>query len=71
MTKKIVLSFLFLCCALGMSAQILKPATWSFSNKQVSDTEFELVITANIDNGWHLYSQFIGDGGPLATSFKF
>ena len=71
MTKKIVLSFLFLCCALGMSAQILKPATWSFSNKQVSDTEFELVITANIDNGWHLYSQFIGDGGPVATSFKF
>ena len=71
MTKKIVLSFLFLCCALGMSAQILKPATWSFSNKQVSDTEFDLVLTANIDNGWHLYSQFIGDGGPVATSFKF
>jgi thiol:disulfide interchange protein len=71
MTKKIVLSFLFLCCVLGMSAQILKPVTWSFSNKQVSDTEFDLVLTASIDNGWHLYSQFIADGGPVATSFKF
>jgi len=71
MTKKIVLSFLFLCSVLGMSAQILKPVTWSFSNKQVSDTEFDLVLTANIDNGWHLYSQFIADGGPVATSFKF
>ncbi len=71
MTKKIVLSFLFLCCVLGMSAQILKPVTWSFSNKQVSDTEFDLVLTASIDNSWHLYSQFIADGGPVATSFKF
>jgi thiol:disulfide interchange protein len=71
MTKKIVLSFLFLCCMLGMSAQILKPVTWSFSNKQVSDTEFDLVLTASIDNSWHLYSQFIADGGPVPTSFKF
>jgi len=71
MTKKIVLSFLFLCCVLGMSAQILKPVTWSFSNKQVSDTEFDLVLTASIENSWHLYSQFIADGGPVPTSFKF
>ena len=71
MTKKIVLSFLLLCCALGMSAEILKPVTWSFSNKQVSDTEYNLVFTANIEDSWHLYSQFIGDGGPVATSFKF
>ena len=71
MTKKVVLSFLFLCCVLGMSAEIQKPVTWSFSNKQVSDTEFDLILTASIDNSWHLYSQFIGEGGPVPTSFKF
>lgn len=71
MTKKVVLSFLLLCCVLGMSAEIQKPVTWSFSNKQVSETEFDLVLTANIDNSWHLYSQFIGEGGPVPTSFKF
>ncbi len=71
MTKKVVLSFLLLCCVLGLSAQILKPVKWSFSNKQISDTEFELILTANIDNTWHLYSQFIGEGGPVPTSFKF
>jgi thiol:disulfide interchange protein len=71
MTKKVVLSFLFLCCVFGMSAEIQKPVTWSFSNKKVSDTEFDLVLTANIDNSWHLYSQFIGEGGPVPTSFKF
>jgi thiol:disulfide interchange protein len=71
MIKKIVLSFVFLCCILGLSAQILKPAKWSFSNHQISDTEFNLVLTATIDNGWHLYSQFIAEGGPVPTSFKF
>jgi len=71
MTKKVVLSFLLLCCVLGMSAEIQKPVTWSYSNKQVSETEFDLVLTANIDNSWHLYSQFIGEGGPVPTSFKF
>jgi thiol:disulfide interchange protein len=71
MTKKVVLSFLFLCCILGMSAEIQKPVTWNFSNKQVSDTEFDLILTASIDNSWHLYSQFIGEGGPVPTSFKF
>jgi len=71
MTKKVFLSFLLLCCVLGMSAEIQKPVTWSFSNKQVSDTEFDLILTASIDNNWHLYSQFIGVGGPVPTSFKF
>jgi len=71
MTKKIVLSFLFFCCVLGMSAEIQKPVTWSFSNKQVSESEYDLILTASIDNSWHLYSQFIGKGGPVATSFKF
>jgi thiol:disulfide interchange protein len=71
MIKKVVLSFLLLCCVLGMSAEIQKPVTWSFSSKQVSDTEFNLVLTANVDNNWHLYSQFIGEGGPVPTSFKF
>lgn len=71
MTKKVVLSFLLLCCILGMSAEIQKPVTWSYSNKQVSDSEYELILIANIDNGWHLYSQFIAEGGPVPTSFKF
>jgi thiol:disulfide interchange protein len=71
MAKKVVLSFLFLCCVFGMSAEMLKPVTWRFSSKQVSNNEFDLVLTANIGNSWHLYSQFIGEGGPVPTSFKF
>jgi len=71
MTKKVVLSFLLLCCVLSLSAEIQKPVTWSFSNKQVSENEFDLILTASIDNNWHIYSQFIGTGGPVPTSFVF
>jgi thiol:disulfide interchange protein DsbD len=44
---------------------------WSFSARNISPGESELVMTATIDEGWHLYSQFIDEGGPVATSFTF
>jgi len=71
MKKGIVLILVLLIYVLNMSAQILKPITWKFSDKQISNTEFELMLTAKIDNNWHIYSQFIGESGPVATSFKF
>jgi len=52
-------------------AQILTPVKWSWKAEQLKDNEYNLVFTANIDKGWHLYSQFIGEGGPVPTSFVF
>ncbi len=50
-------------------AQVLNPVKWTFSSRKISDTEAELVFKAQIDKGWHLYSQFIDDGGPIPTKF--
>ncbi|MCY7408876.1 MAG: thioredoxin family protein [Chitinophagales bacterium] len=44
---------------------------WIFSSKQISDDEYDLILNAKIDTGFHLYSQFIADGGPIPTSFTF
>lgn len=52
-------------------AQIQNPVKWNFSSKNVGPGETELVITATIEKGWHLYSQFIEEGGPVPTSFTF
>jgi thiol:disulfide interchange protein len=52
------------------SAQILKPVKWTFGTENISDKEATLVFTASIDKKWHLYSQFIAEGGPIPTSFK-
>ena len=53
------------------TAQIVEPVKWSSSIVKVSDTEFDLVITADIENDWHLYSQFTPDGGAMPLVFTF
>ncbi|HEX5001782.1 MAG TPA: cytochrome c biogenesis protein CcdA [Bacteroidia bacterium] len=52
-------------------AQILQPVKWSFSVEKGEGSEATLLMTATIDEGWHLYSQHIADGGPIKTSFAF
>lgn len=52
-------------------AQILEPVKWSFSSKKTGDAEAEIIFTATIDKGWHLYSQDIPENGPIPTEFVF
>ena len=67
--RNIYLLFIFLCY--NSSAQILEPVTWEFETVKVTDTEYELVFTANIDPKWSVYSQDIDGFGPIPTSFEF
>lgn len=64
-------TFLFLIASIFTHAQVLKPVKWSFSVKEISDTEAELVLKAAIEKGWHLYSQDIPADGPVPTTFSF
>jgi thiol:disulfide interchange protein DsbD len=68
--KKIFILF-FTLLSVITSAQIFNPVSWDFSQKQVSDNEIELQFKATIDDGWYLYSQFIGDDGPVPTELTF
>ncbi len=52
-------------------AQIQDPAKWTYTVKDLNDTESELVFTAKLDEGWHLYSQYTDPAGPIAISFEF
>ena len=53
------------------SAQILNPVKWELSVVPVEPLEYDLVFTANIDNNWAIYSQFLEEGGPLPTVVSF
>jgi thiol:disulfide interchange protein DsbD len=68
--KRFVLLLVVLFSFFGHS-QILEPVKWEFETKKITETEFELLFIANIDDGWSLYSQFIDDGGPIPTTFTF
>ncbi|MEI6820950.1 MAG: thioredoxin family protein [Bacteroidota bacterium] len=52
-------------------SQMITPVKWAYSVKQTNADEADLVFTAKIDKGWHLYSQFLKSGGPLPTLFVF
>jgi len=67
--KRFVLFVLLFLSFSVAEAQILEPVKWSFASKKTSDTEAELIFTATIDNGWHLYSQDIPPNGPVPTEF--
>lgn len=69
--KKSLFLVLLLSISASLLAQINNPTTWQFSQKQISETEYELTFKASIEDGWHLYSMNIDDGGPIKTSFTF
>ena len=48
-----------------------EPVTWTFEAEKISETEYDIVFTADIDRGWSVYSQHLGAGGPIPTSFEF
>ena len=68
---KNIFFFLFLTFSLGIFSQIEDPLQWSTSVEKISDTEFILVSTATIEEGWHLYSQDVPEDGPIPTTFTF
>lgn len=60
-----------LAAAHSLSAQILKPVSWSYGSKKLSATEAVVFMKATIEPGWHLYSQKVKEGGPVKTTFSF
>ncbi len=69
MKKILYLAAIF--CVSIMQAQMLEPVSWDTTVNKISDTEYELVATAKIDKGWHLYSQNVPEDGPVPTVFTF
>lgn len=63
--------FLFLFSSLALSAQVHNPVKWKEQTRHVSGNDYELVFTATIEDGWYVYSQDVGDDGPIPTTFEF
>jgi thiol:disulfide interchange protein len=48
-------------------SQILKPEKWQFTYTQ-KEKELVLNFTVKLDEGWHIYSHYTKEGGPIPTS---
>jgi thiol:disulfide interchange protein DsbD len=69
--KRFLSLFLFAGLAWASMAQIMDPVKWSFQVKDLNGSESELIFTAQLDEGWHLYSQHTDPMGPIGISFEF
>lgn len=69
--KSLIIAATLIAVSFASKAQILNPVKWSYAAKKINKTEAVVYIKATIDEGWHLYSQHVKDGGPIKTSFSF
>ena len=65
--KKILIGLILAFAFLSSYTQILKPEKWQFSHNQEGD-EITLLFTVTLEKGWHIYSHYINEGGPIPTS---
>lgn len=68
--KKFISFLLLSFVVYALQAQIQEPVKFKTELNTLSDTEAEIVFTATIDQGWHVYSTELGDGGPISATFN-
>ena len=59
----------FLLAFAGMAQE--NPVKWTCSVNYLDGDQAELVMKAEVGGGYHLYSQFMQEGGPTPTLFNF
>ena len=69
MTNRLLTFFIGLLLVVVAWAQPANPVHFSSELKELEDDEAEIIFTATIDAGWHVYSSDIGDDGPTPATF--
>ena len=61
----------FLCVMhVNVLAQMVNPVHFKSQLKELKDGEAEILFSATIDAGWHVYSTNLGEDGPISASFN-
>lgn len=69
-SKKFMSLVVVLLCSLGLSAQMANPVDFKYKFRRISDTEAVISFDCDIDDGWHVYSTDLPEGGPVSTTFN-
>ena len=65
-----LLHFILAWVPLCVFAQIVEPVHFTSQLKTGTGQEAEIVFTAKIDAGWHVYSTNLGQDGPIEATFN-
>ena len=69
--KKVLFFLIAFFAIANLNAQMVNPVKWTSRVEKLSDVEFNLIMEGKIEDGWHMYSQFTPENGPLPAEFKF
>ena len=75
--NKALIALFFCCLPFFGIAQVFgdgpkyDPVQWSGEVEKVSDSEYILHYDAVIEEGWHMYSQFTPEDGPIPFRFEW
>ncbi|MDT7830479.1 cytochrome c biogenesis protein CcdA [Pricia sp. S334] len=70
--KQVAILILFIFSGLSLFSQNDEnPVKFSQDFRKISDTEYELIMKADIHEGWHVYSQHTAEGGSLPSEFDY
>ena len=56
--------------AMALQAQMVNPVHFSSQLKMLGDDMAEIIFSATIDDGWHVYSTDLGNDGPVSATFN-
>ena len=68
--KHFLCGLLMALLCLPVFAQIQEPVKFKTEWITISDTEAEIVFTGEVENGWHIYSTDLPEGGPISATFN-
>ena len=66
--KLFVLIFAFL--SIGISAQVKDPVKFQLKINELTNNEYEAVLTANLEKNWHIYSKDIPEDSGIPTEMR-
>ena len=69
MKRLIIILFVGLL-TLTAQGQMVNPVHFASQLKMLKGSEGEIVFSATIDDGWHVYSTDMGSDGPISASFN-
>lgn len=71
MTQKHFISWLVMALlCLPVFAQIQEPVKFKTELKNLSANEAEIIFSGAVENGWHIYSTDLPEGGPISATFN-
>lgn len=68
--KRLLLILSLMVMTITATAQMANPVHFTATLKMLGGDKAEIVFTAKIDPGWHVYSTGLGNDGPISATFN-